>query len=274
VSALAATVALVAAILAVALVRARRRERGLRERLARAIEELERLERSFARFAPEEIVERVIAAGASPSGERREVTALFADLVASTSLADSLPPTVLVEILNGYFERMSAAITAHHGHLSTLIGDGILALFGALGENPWQSHDACRAALAMRAALEDYNRELRAKGLPSLGLGIGVHRGSGVAGLVGSRDLVQFTVVGTTVSIAARVQQQTRESGVDLLVTKTVAHELDERFVLEPRGPAALRGIREPIELFALVGFAEASATAPDRAVPQGDRAT
>src|SRR5262249_32358084 len=163
---------------------------------------------------------------------RREVTALFADLVGSTALADSLPATVMVDILNGYFERMSSAITSNHGHLSTLIGDGILALFGALGDNPWQSQDACRAALSMRTALADYNGELRAKGLAPLEVGIGLHRGSGVAGLVGSRDLLQFTVVGTTVSIAARVQQQTRESGTDILLTKAVAQELDSRFVL------------------------------------------
>jgi len=249
-------------ILAVALVSvtvllylARRRERALRQRLRRAIDELERLERSFSRFAPEEIVEQVIAAGVSPAGERREVTALFADLVASTTLADSVPATVLVEILNGYFERMSAAITANHGHLSTLIGDGILALFGALGDNPWQTPDACRAALAMRAALDDYNLELRAKGLPSLELGIGVHRGSGVAGLVGSRDMLQFTVVGTTVSIAARVQQLTRERATDILITKAVAKELDGRFGTESRGPATLRGIQEPVEVFALLKF-------------------
>jgi adenylate cyclase len=255
VNALALGAGAVALLLALALVLARRRERRVRARLARATQELERLVRSFARFAPEEIVERVIAAGASPAGERREVTALFADLVGSTQLADRLAPTVLVEILNGYFERMSAAITLHHGHLSTLIGDGILALFGALGDNPWQSHDACRAAIDMRFALADYNRELRAKGLPALEMGIGLHRGVGVAGLVGSRDLVQFTVVGTTVSIAARVQQRTRESDADVLVTKAVADQLDSRFALAPRGPAQLRGIQEPIELFALGGL-------------------
>jgi class 3 adenylate cyclase len=244
-----------AAVLAVALLLARRRELRMRERLGQAIDELERLERSFAQFAPEEIVERVISAGASPAGERREVTALFADLVGSTALADTLAATVLVDILNGYFDRMSTAITSNHGHLSTLIGDGILALFGALGDNPWQSHDACLAALAMRKALEEYNRELNAKGLPALGLGIGLHRGSGVAGLVGSRELVQFTVVGTTVSIAARVQQLTRDSGADVLITKAVAQQLDARFDVELRGPANLRGISEPIELFALRAF-------------------
>lgn len=248
-----------AAILAAACLLLRYRARRLREQVARASDELERLQRNFARFAPAEIVERVMETGTSPASERREVTALFADLVGSTTLADTLAATVLVEILNGYFERMSKVVTLNHGHLSTLIGDGLLALFGAVGDNPWQSRDACLAAIGMREALEDYNRELRAKGWPALGVGIGVHRGSGVVGLVGSRELVQFTVVGTTVSIAARVQQQTRDSGVDVLVTKAVAKHLDARFKLAPRGPANLRGIQQPVELFALDAFSTQS---------------
>jgi adenylate cyclase len=113
-----------------------------------------------------ELVERVIASGVPTRGERKEVTVLFADLFGFTPLSESVDPSVLVRILNGYFERMARAITAHQGHISTLIGDGILALFGALETNPWQTDDAVRAALAMRAELEAYNQELAAEGLP------------------------------------------------------------------------------------------------------------
>jgi class 3 adenylate cyclase len=112
--------------------RARRANAAARARLASATAELERLEHAFARFAPMELVERVIATGVPTSGERMEVTVLFADLVGFTPLSESVDPGALVRILNGYFERMSRAITAHQGHISTLIGDGILALFGAL----------------------------------------------------------------------------------------------------------------------------------------------
>lgn len=252
-AALAVTGALAAVLLAW-VVRLRWRTRRLRGQLERTTGELERLQRAFARFAPEEIVEQVIAAGAATGGERCEVTALFADLVDSTALADSIAPAVLIEVLNGYFDRVSRAITAHHGHLSTLIGDGILALFGTPRENPWQSPDACRAALAMRAALAAYNQELRAKGLPALAFGIGLHRGTGVAGLVGSRDLVQYTVVGTTVSVAARLQQLTRAQHVDILLTQAVREHLDARFQLEPAGAATLRGLSQPVETWALTG--------------------
>jgi class 3 adenylate cyclase len=238
-----------------ALLRARRRAARLRERLNATSADLERLERAFARFAPHAVVEEVIASGVSTQGERKEVTVLFADLVGFTPLTERVDPAVLVRILNGYFERMSQAITTHQGHISTLIGDGILALFGAVEPNPWQSNDAVHAALAMRAALADYNGVLATEGLPMLAIGVGLHRGVGVAGLVGSQDLVQFTVVGSTVNVAARVQDLTRSHGVDILVTEPVRTALDPRFALRMLAPTSLRGIAEPVQISAVEDF-------------------
>jgi adenylate cyclase len=181
------------------------------------------------------------------------VTVLFADLVGFTPLSESVDPSVLVRILNGYFERMARAITAHHGHISTLIGDGILALFGALEVNPWQTDDAVRAALAMRAELVAYNAELETGGLPTLRHGVGLHRGSGIAGLVGSLELMQFTIVGTVVNVAARVQALTREHEVDILITPAVKQALDPRFALRALPPCELKGISEPVATFAVL---------------------
>lgn len=243
------------AVLGAALLWTRRRAERLRERLDTASAELERLQHAFTRFAPQAVVEEVIARGVSTRGERKEVTVLFADLVGFTPLTESVDPATLVRILNGYFERMSRAITEHQGHISTLIGDGILALFGAVEPNPWQSNDATHAALAMRAALAEYNRELAAEGLPTLALAVGLHRGTGVAGLVGSQDLVQFTVVGSTVNVAARVQDLTRAHGVDILATQPVRASLDPRFTLRALPPTPLRGIAEPMEIWAVEDF-------------------
>jgi len=250
---IAAGFASVAVALAAALHRSRRSDRRARARLSATAAELERLSHAFARFAPMELVERVIASGVPTSGERKEVTVLFADLFGFTPLSESVDPSVLVRILNGYFERMARAITAHHGHISTLIGDGILALFGALEANPWQTDDALRSALAMRAELASYNVELAAARLPTLRLGVGLHRGSGIAGLVGSPELMQFTVVGTVVNVAARVQAPTREHDVDILVTPAVQRALDPRFALRALPARELKGISEPVATFAVL---------------------
>jgi adenylate cyclase len=253
------TSALVAAafatVLALLLLRRSREARALRERLESATADLEHLQRSFGRFAPEEIVERVIARGVSTGGERKEVTALFADLVGYTALSERLDPDVLLRILNGYFERMSRAITDHRGHVSALIGDGMLALFGALEPDPWQSNGAVRAALAMRTELEAYNHTLEAEGLPPLAIGIGLHRGVGVAGLVGSQDLIQYAFVGRTINVAARIQDLTRNHDADILVTRELQQTLDPRFRLRELPPAEVRGIAEPVGIFAVDGM-------------------
>ncbi len=234
----------------------RREARRLQERLERAAVELQNLQMSFSRFAPDDVIEKIIADGAAADvGVKKEVTALFADLVGFTAMSESTPPTVLVRILNGYFERMSQAITGHRGYVSTFIGDGILALFGAMVPNPWQSNDAVHAALDMRRALTAYNEELAVEGLPGLTLGIGLQRGTGVARLVGSRQLKEFTFVGGTVNVAARVQDLTRVQPADIIVTQTLRDSLDPRFQLRALPDTLLKGIEKPIAIYAVDGF-------------------
>ncbi len=232
------------------------REAGrLRHRLEIAAANLQNLQLSFSRFAPDEVIEKVIADGVSSRGEKKDVTVLFADLVGFTALSERVEPTVLVRILNGYFERMSRAISDHRGYVSTFIGDGILAFFGALAPNPWQADDSVHAALAMRAELEAYNRELTDEKLPTLSIGVGLQRGTGVVGLVGSKDLMEFAFVGRAVNVAARVQDLTRQLPANIIVTETVRQAIDPRFVVRELPPAELKGVRVTIAIFSVERF-------------------
>jgi adenylate cyclase len=233
---------------------ARAEAKHLRRRLESATTSLEQLQLSFARFAPQQVVERIIASGVSKSAEKKTVTVLVADIVGFTPLSERMEPALLVQILNGYFARMSRAIAEHRGHVSKFIGDGILALFGALEPNPWQGDDAVRAALAMREALEVYNEELALAGQPALRVGIGLHRGVAVAGVIGSDELVEFTVIGSTVNLASRVEHLTRRHATDILITAAVREVLDARFALQELPAAAVAGISEPVVTYAVEG--------------------
>ncbi len=159
---------------------------------------------------------------------------------------------MLSKLLNGYFQRAADAITGNRGHVSTFLGDGILAYFGALEPNPWQCNDAARAALAMRDAMRAYSSELEREGLPRLAVCIGIHRGPGLAGLIGSRDRMEYSVVGRTVNLAARVQALTRAHDVDILLTDSVREQLDPRFVLKAMPAMPVKGIAEPVVTYAL----------------------
>jgi adenylate cyclase len=244
------------AVLAGALYRQSRRTASLRVQLDAAAAELQHLQEACSRLAPAGVVQRLVAdgvkSGIEVAAERKVVTALFADLVGYTAMSERLEPAVLARMLNGYFQRMSDAIHEHRGHVSTFLGDGILAYFGALQPNPWQCNDAVRAALAMRAAIGEYNVELAREGLPPLAVGIGIHRGPGLAGLVGSRERMEYAVVGRTVTLAARVQALTRTHQVDILVTEALRAELDTRFVLAPMPAEPVKGIAEPVVTYAV----------------------
>lgn len=249
-----ATVVAVAALVAAAavLLWARRRVAGLEARLAAAAAALESLQHAFSRFAPAEVVEDIIAQGVSHRSVKKDITVLFADLKGFTPLAERLDPDVLVALLNRWVAHMSAAITAHRGHVAKLLGDGLLAHFGALEDNPWHTSDAVDAALAMRAALAELNAALAAEGLPPLAMGVGVHRGTVVAGVIGSAQLVEYGVIGSAVNLAARVEDLTRTHDVDILVTDAVRAALDRRFTLRPMPPTPVRGMSAPLATFVL----------------------
>lgn len=252
-----AFVAATAALL-VLWVRSRRTVTTLEERLATAARDLESLERAFARFAPHEVVEQIIAQGVATRSEKKEITVLFADLKGFTAIAETLEPDVLVTVVNGYFARMSQALAAHRGHVAKFIGDGLLALFGALEANPWQANDALHAALAMRTALAGYNATLATEGLPALALGIGIHRGQVVAGVLGTEELMEYGVIGGTVNLAARVQTLTRAHGVDILLTQAVREVIDPRFQLCAMPPVEVKGLPGTLATFAVEGFVPA----------------
>lgn len=242
--------------------RQRRRIGKLESRLRNAAVDLQSLQRSCARLAPGDLVDRMLTEGPGATAEIREATALFVDLVGFTALSETLAPGDLLHVLNGYIERMSAAIEDHRGHVSTYLGDGILAYFGALAPNPWQCNDAAAAALAMRGALAEYNETLRREGLPELAIGIGLHRGSGLIGMIGTPERMEFAFVGRTVNVAARVQGLTRLQDADILMTETVREKLASSFQLEPLSPARVKGIAEPIATYALLGSRDASPSA------------
>lgn len=230
------------------------RVRALRARLEASAAELERVQQSCAMLAPAGVVERLFSEGPESIAEHKTFTAMFTDVRDYTALGARLDPNTLARVLNGYFQLVSDSVTEHRGRIGTFLGDGILIFFGALEPNPWQCDDAVESALAIRAALERYNKELDREGLPRIAIGVGIHRGPGLAGLIGSRDRREYTMVGPTLNLAARVQALTREHGCDILVTEAVREQLDPRFELAPMPSLPVKGIAEPVVTYAVRG--------------------
>ena len=247
-----------AAVLAAALYRQWLRGRRLQRQLLAAARDLEHLQKACARLAPAGVVQSLVADGiqpdAGPTAERKSATALFVDLVGFTAMSERLEPEILLRIINGYYQRVSEAIDEYRGHVGSFVGDGIVAYFGAIQPNPWQCDDAVHAALAMRASIRVYNAELAREGLPPIAIGIGIDRGPGLAGLLGSHARREYAFIGRPVNLAARLQALTRVHGVDILVSEALRTELDPGFILMPMPAAAVKGFAEPMVTYAVEG--------------------
>lgn len=229
-----------------------RRTQVLRRRLTEANQELEQLQRTFNRFVPSRVVDMILDHESLDLAESREVTILFADLRGFTALSEQMEAADLVQLLNTYFQRMDQAADAHSGFVSKFLGDGLLVLFGALHHNPWQSTDAVQAALQMHREVDALDDQLDDPTLPSLHLSVGIHRGPVVAGIMGSLEVKEFTVIGRHVNLAAHIEELTRAHGADILISDTVKADLAPSIVTEERPPCRVDGMAEPVRTHAV----------------------
>jgi adenylate cyclase len=237
------------------LIRLNLRKKQLEKLLDNTKTKLENLQVDFGRFAPQEVIEHLTEKDGIYATNKRLVTILFADLKGFTKMCDLMDPSSVVPILNGYFQCMSVALSNHHGRVTELTGDGLLALFGALRSNPWQVQDAVNGALAMRESLIEYNNKLRSQSLPELSFGIGIHQGEVLAGVMGNVELSKFGVVGDAINVASRVESLTREHNVDLLVSEEVQHSLDERYLVQRMPPVKVKGKNDPLVTYFIEGI-------------------
>ena len=171
-------------------------------------------------------------------------------------MSDAVAPPVLLGILNDHFERVVGAIEKHDGEVLKFIGDSVLAIFpidqygGAMGA----AEAAVGAARDAVRQLEDRNIERREKKLQALGYGIALHMGEVVYGNIGAPNRLDFTVIGPAVNHAARIEQLCRTMDRPVLLSATVAEATNEK--VTSLGFHALRGVREPHEIFTLPEYA------------------
>jgi len=205
----------------------------------------------FGQYVSPEVARMAIEHESGLDGQVVECTVLFVDIRRFTGLAEVLPPARLIGTLNRYFERMLAVVEVEGGIVNKFGGDSLLAVFGS-PLNPSENHAerAVRAALRMRHALAEFNREQAASEMPELKVGFGIATGELVAGNIGSARKVEYTVIGDPVNLAARLQELTAELGADILMSAMAAQRASEVARLRPLGTIEVRGRAEPVEVF------------------------
>jgi class 3 adenylate cyclase len=186
------------------------------------------------------------------AGERKPVTAVFADVVSSTTLAESMDPEEWIGIMNRAFELMSRAVYQYEGTIASLIGDGLLAFFGAPVAHEDDPERAALASLAMVDAIAEYRSYLAAARDLDFQIRVGINTGEVVVGKVGSDLRYEYSALGDTMNVAARMEAAAPPGGV--LVTADTHRFIAARLRSEDRGEIRVKGKSAPVRAFQVLG--------------------
>lgn len=209
----------------------------------------------FARFVPEAVVDQLVDGGLEIElgGEQREISVLFCDIRGFTAWSEELAPQVVVTQLNRLLSVLTACVFETGGTLDKFTGDGLMAFWGAPLDQPNHADRATETAAAMEAALAAFNAELG--GDYEFRIGIGVHSGPAVVGNIGHEQRHDYTAIGDTVNLSARLEAATKDLGVGTLVSEATHGELSPllqaRFVAVD-GEISVKGRRQPVQVYSL----------------------
>lgn len=231
----------VAAETSIAVDNARTHKRLLREELARA---------KYRRFMPPHVVDEILQSPNTLSlgGTNSCITALFSDIRGFTSMSEQLSPEFVVQILNKYFGDMTPIVFANEGLLDKFMGDGLMALFGVPYACDEAASNAVRAAIQMQRRMTAVNEDLTEMGLSKIAIGIGVNTGTATVGYIGSRDRTDYTAIGDTVNLAARLEKRA-EPG-QIIISRFTFEAIGDAFPVKPCDQIMVKGKQQPVQIY------------------------
>jgi adenylate cyclase len=213
------------------------------------------IKRAFTRYVAREVVEEILKDPENLvlSGERREVTVLFCDVRGFTPMSERLSPEEVVLLLNDFYTLMIETTFKHDGTLDKFLGDAVMAIFGAPIAHPDHSLRAVRTALAMQEGIVELNARRLKDGKERIAVGIGVSAGEAVAGTVGTVDRMEYTVIGDTVNLAARLESSAKPG--QILISQPTYAAVRAAVDVRPLGPIHVKGKEEEVDVYEVLGM-------------------
>jgi class 3 adenylate cyclase len=203
-------------------------------------------------YTPEYLAEKILTSKSALEGERKQVTVLFADLRGSLELPADRDPEEARPLLDPVLERMMAAVHRYEGTVNQVLGDGIMALFGAPIAHEDHAVRACYAALAMQEAIARETKALRQRHGCDVQIQVGLNSGEVVVRAIGSDLHIDYTAIGQTTHLAARMEQLARPGSI--LITGETLRLVADYFEVRALGPVPVKGLRDAVETFELEG--------------------
>jgi len=204
------------------------------------------------KFATAEVADDLETSGFALGGKLVEATAMFCDIRSFTTITESQSPAETIELLNNYYTLMMDAIGSEGGIVSQIIGDGLMAIFGAPVPQADHAARAVRAALQMVELIELFAAEQAAHKRTPIRIGIGIATGQVIAGYAGTQRRATYTCVGDTVNLAARLESHTKVVGQPILIDANTRQALGDTILVEAQGEAQLKGKTQAVQLFSV----------------------
>lgn len=221
-----------------------------------SIAAMRRVIRSFSRYVPKEIVKELFLKNEEIvlGGRKRKITIFFSDIGEFTSIAETHPIDILIPLLSEYFDKMTGIILNSHGTIDKFLGDGIMAFWGAPTELSDHAERACTAALQCKAMLKKMNEKRKAEGNPEFLTRFGINTGTVIVGNIGTEDRMNYTVIGDAVNITSRLQEVDKVYHTSIIISQDTYSELGEKFLARPLDFVAVKGKKEKIRIYELLG--------------------
>jgi adenylate cyclase len=206
----------------------------------------------ISKFATREVAEDLLTSGFSLGGKFVEAAALFCDIRSFTAIAETQGPTETIELLNDYYTLMMDAIGGEGGVVNQMVGDGLMAIFGAPSPTPDYRLSAVRAARQMIELVELFDQQQAALGKVQIQIGVGIASGQVIAGYTGTQHRATYTCVGDTVNLAARLEAHTKVVQQPILIDEYTRAGLDGQVAVEPQGELLLKGKTQPVNVYSV----------------------
>jgi adenylate cyclase len=204
------------------------------------------------RFATAEVAQDLEESGFALGGRSVEATAMFSDIRGFTSIAESQSPADTIELLNTYYTLMFEAISGQGGVVNQMVGDGLMAIFGAPIPLAHHGEQSVRAALEMIEMINLFNLDQAATGRPVIRIGIGIATGQVIAGYTGTQRRATYTCVGDTVNLAARLESHTKIAGHPLLIDECTRQSLSDAIHVLDLGRVQIKGKAQEVRIFSV----------------------
>jgi adenylate cyclase len=209
----------------------------------------------FGRYVSRDVYHQLIEHPelAELGGKRREMTVLFSDIRGFTTVTEKGNAEALVAQLNEYFSRIVEVVFRHHGTVDKFVGDMVMALFGAPLDDPAHAEHAVAAAVEMVDVLGQLNRKWQAEGKVPFDIGIGVNSGEMIAGNIGSRSIMSYTVIGDNVNLGSRLESLNKDFRTRIIISDATRTRLQTAYSVRALGDVTVKGKTRPVAIFEVV---------------------